>query len=172
MIFSGNKGKANEKTKAEKFSSRVLYVLAALTAVIFGCFYMIGYDIPSDDDPQFMSPLFTDAVIIFVILLIITALAVTAFAVAGEIRRHDRDTANANNIPSRRIAAVTAAVTAACMSVTFIAGSAHPMFANGTQYTTAFWLKAADMFIITGIILIAAAIIMVITERIRYNNIK
>ena len=168
MIFSGNKGKANEKTKAEKFSSRVLYVLAALTAVIFGCFYMIGYDIPSDDEYR---P-FTDAVIIFVILLIITALAVTAFAVAGEIRRHDRDTANANNIPSRRIAAVTAAVTAACMSVTFIAGSAHPMFVNGTQYTTAFWLKAADMFIITGIILIAAAIIMVITERIRYNNIK
>ena len=38
------------------------------------------------------------------------------------------------------------------------------------QYTTTFWLKAADMFIITAILLIAIAIITVITQRIRYNK--
>ncbi len=170
MIFSGNKEKATGKTTAEKFSSRVLYVVATITAVIFGCFYMIGYDIPSDDDPQFKSPLLTDAVIILAILLIVTALAAMAFAIVREVKCRDRSTANANNIPSRRIAAITAAVTVACMSVSFVAGSAHPLFINGTHYTTTFWLKAADMFIITAILLIAIAIITVITQRIRYNK--
>ncbi|WP_288318156.1 hypothetical protein [Xylanibacter caecicola] len=170
MIFSGNKEKATGKTTAEKFSSRVLYIVATIMAVIFGCFYMIGYDIPSDDDPQFKSPLLTDAVIILAILLIVTALAAMAFAIVREVKCRDRSTANANNIPSRRIAAITAAVTVACMSVSFVAGSAHPMFINGTQYTTTFWLKATDMFIITAILLIAIAIITVITQCIRYNK--
>lgn len=170
MMFYANKRKTTEKTTVEKLSARIMYALTALTVIIFGCFYTIGYDIPFDEDPQFKSPLFTDAVLAFVFFLIITALSAIIYAIIKEARRSKKATLNADNILSRRIAVITAAVTGVCMAVTFIAGSSHPMFINGTQYTTAFWLKASDMFITTIAALIFAAIIIVMTGRIRYSN--
>lgn len=170
MTPFGNKRRMTGETKAERLSSRVLYVTAALTAIVFGCFYFIGYDIPFDDDPKFKSPMFTDAVLMLVFILIIATLSATVYAVVKEIKGHDKRNDNAENIPSRRIAAITAVSTCACMAVSFIAGSTRPMFINGTQYTTTFWLKASDMFILTTITLIIAAIAILVAARIKYVN--
>lgn len=170
MTPFGNKRRMTGETKAERLSSRVLYVIAALTAIIFGCFYFIGYDIPFDDDPKFRSPMFTDAVLMLVFILIIATLSATVYAVVKEVKGHDKRNDNAGNIPSRRITAITVAGTCACLAVSFIAGSTRPMFINGTQYTTTFWLKASDMFIITTIALITVAIAILVAARIRYVN--
>ena len=54
------------KLDAEQVSTRVLYVLVALAVVVFGAFFLIGYDQPYEDDPQFNAPVLTDVVLVFI----------------------------------------------------------------------------------------------------------
>lgn len=170
MTSSENNDKAMKKMSAHKTASRILYALAALIVIIFGCFYLVGYDIPFEDDPQFNAPMLTDTVLIFVILLIGATLSATIFAIARELKICDREVHDTNRIPALRIAVLTSLLSAVCMAVTFAAGSSRPMFINGTQYTGTFWLKATDMFIFTITVLISAAVIIIITGHIKHNN--
>lgn len=38
-----------KKLKPEKMSTRVLYALVALTVLVFGAFFFIGYDTPFEE---------------------------------------------------------------------------------------------------------------------------
>ena len=42
--------------------------------------------------------------------------------------------------------------------ISFLLGSAHPMVINGVEYTDEFWLKTADMLIVSSLVLIVVAI--------------
>ena len=52
-------------------------------------------------------------------------------------------------------------------ALTFVLGSADPLFTNGKPFTSTFWLKATDMFIYTSLILIIGCLAGVIVNRLR-----
>lgn len=143
---------------AEQISTRVLYVLIAVIVLLFGAFFLIGFDIHYDEDPTFNAPLFTDAVLIFIYILVLATVGMTAYAVYRSIRGRDKTSDTINNIPAAKIAGFTAGLTVVCLLLTFLLGSSEPVMVNGVKYSDAFWLKATDMFINTASVLLLVAV--------------
>lgn len=65
----------------EKRSSRVLYALVGLIIIVFALFWLIGFDRPFDDDPNFNSPLFTDALLIVTALIFLFGVGLAVWSV-------------------------------------------------------------------------------------------
>lgn len=143
---------------AEQISTRVLYVLLAIIVLLFGAFFLVGYDIPFEEDPTFNAPMFTDAVLVFIYILVLATVGITAFAVFRSIKKRDKTTDTVNNIPAAKIVWLTTVLTAVSMLITFLLGSSEPVMINGVEYSNVFWLKATDMFINTAIILLFFAV--------------
>ena len=143
---------------AEQRSTRVLYVLVALVVVVFGAFFLVGYDRPYDENPQFNAPVLTDAVLVFIYVLVVAAVALAVASAVFSFRKRDRAGAVVNNVPAAKITWGTAGLLVACLLVTFVTGSAEPVLVNGVEYTDTFWLKATDMFINTSIVLLVVAV--------------
>lgn len=141
----------------EQTSKRVLYALVTLTVIVFGAFFLVGFDIPYEDAPQFNAPLLTDVVLTFIYLLITATVVVTVVAVITGLRHHDKSSVVINNIPAARIVCATVALLCFSLFVTFLLGSSEPVTVNGTDYTDVFWLKATDMFINTTAVLLFVA---------------
>lgn len=158
------------KIKAHTISSRILYSLIALTAVIFTGFYTIGYDTPFEDNPQFYAPMLSDIVIAFVFALILITVSATVFSIIREKKHGNRITDTTNSISDTRISMAALSLTVISMVTAFAAGSSNPLSINGTQYTKEFWLKGTDMFICTIIVLISAALIILVAGNIRNIN--
>ncbi len=152
----------------ERLSQSILYALTALIVIVFALFYLVGYKHPFDDDPDFNAPLLTGTLIIFQAVLVIIAIAVTVAAILRDIRRSNREDRTVNGIPATRIAATITVATLLIVAVTFATGSTRPMTINGNTYTDTFWLKTADMFVFTSLILIIAAVGAVIFGATRY----
>lgn len=145
------------KLTAEQVSTRVLYALVALTVVVFGAFFLIGYDEPYAEDPSFNAPVLTDAVLVFIYLLTFAASALAVEAVIVAFRQRDKSSAVINNVPAARISRVVIGLLCLTLVVTFSLGSSEPVLANGAEYTDRFWLKATDMFINTSFVLLIVA---------------
>ena len=75
---------------AERLSQRVFYVLVGLCVVVFGLFYMVGYDIPYVFNPDITAPMFTGVVLDTMYVLFLLALAcaiwsaIKGFSVSGK----------------------------------------------------------------------------------------
>ncbi len=147
------------RMKTEQVSTLVLYILVVLTVLLFGAFFIIGFDKPYEEDPGFKAPLLTDAVLVFVYLLIVAALVIMACSVVRTIKRRDKSTDITNNVPESKILWCTAVLLLCCMVFTFLLGSSQPVKVNGTDFTQAFWLKATDMFINTVIVMLVVAVL-------------
>lgn len=159
-----------ERRTSEKVSTLALYLLVALTVVLFGAFFLIGYDTPYEDDPSFNAPVLTDAVLVFIYLLVFATLALTVASVIAGIKVRGKSQGVVNNIPSAKITWGTAALLAASMLVTFLSGSPDPVTVNGIKYADTFWLKATDMFINTSFVLLAVAVCGVVFGLSGYNR--
>lgn len=154
----------------ERQSSYVLYVLVALVAVVFVLFWLIGYDRPFDENPNFDAPLFTDAVLLLGYLLILGAIGCAVWTTARTLRIRGKGESYDNNIPVKRIGYIIVAGVFVLMLLTLLCGSDTAMNINGTTFSDRFWLKAADMFICTSLCLLAAAIGTAIYGATRYNR--
>ena len=148
-----------KRLDAEQVSTRVLYVLVALAVVLFGAFFLVGYDEPCADDPQFNAPLLTDAVLVFIYVLVAAAAVLAVVAAWLGFGKRDRSGAVVNNVPAARITWAVAALLTGCLVVTFAFGSSEPVLVNGVEYADVFWLNATDMFINTSIVLLAVAVL-------------
>ena len=87
----------------EKRSSRVLYALVGLIVIVFALFWLIGFDRPFDDDPNFNSPLFTDALLIVTALILLFGIGLAVWSVVRSARTIGKSDRTVNNIPVRRI---------------------------------------------------------------------
>lgn len=154
----------------EKLSTRVLYVIAAVTMVIFLLFWLVGYDRPYEDDPNFTAPLFTNALLLLMYIVLVAAVVVVAWSMARGFKTSGGRQTRFNNIPTRRISLCVSAGTIVLMLLTFALGSSQPMRINGANYTDAFWLKVSDMFIFTSGLLIVAAIVAVAYGATKYSR--
>ena len=96
-----------------------------------------------------------ELVLVYVVLLI--ALVFMAGSALRSFRLRDKSQNVVNNIPVTKIGYATLALLIVCLALTFLLGSSQPLALNGERYTSTFWLKAADMFIYTSLILILIA---------------
>lgn len=153
---------------AERISRRVLYILVGMTAVLFAAFRFVGYDMPYFENPDFNAPLLTGVLVWFMSLLVAVAFVVTVFSAVSGMRKSRDEARVVNGVPAARIAWATAGGTVVVMLVTLVLGSAAPLTVNGEVYTDALWLRVADMFVYTSLIMTGIAVAAVVFGATRY----
>ena len=153
---------------AERLSLRVLYVLLALTALLFAAFFLVGFDRPSLESPGFRDPLFTDVLLWFALALAALALGAGAWALWRGLRQRDGSERVVNGVPSAKISMGVAALTAVVVLLSFVCGSPAPVTVNGSPFADVFWLKPADMFVATSLVLMLVAVGAVVFGYTRY----
>lgn len=154
----------------EGFSTRILYILIGLTAVVFAAFFLIGYDMPYEEDPSFNAPLLTDLLPYFMMLLVLLAIITAVYSVVKSIRQRDKGDNVSNGIPATKIAYSSLGFLVGCLILTFLFGSSEPLKVNGTMFKDTFWLKATDMLVNTSLIMLLATIGCVIYGFSRYHR--
>lgn len=157
---------------SEQISRRVLYVLAALTAVLFVLFFLVDFNRPFDDDPSFNAPLFTDALLVWMCVLVVASVALALWSAVRAIRMHRGENKVVDGIPAAKVAWSVAIATGSLLVFTLLFSSSACIVINGAAYTDTFWLRLSDMFINTSIILIVLAVAAVIFGTTRYSRRK
>ena len=69
----------------EQISSRIFYVIVALSAVLFVLFWLIGYDMPYEEDPEYNAPLLTGVLVSFMIVLTIAAVVLMTWGLIRSV---------------------------------------------------------------------------------------
>ncbi|MBR7054526.1 MAG: hypothetical protein IKI26_07185 [Prevotella sp.] len=155
-------------------SRKVLYLLVTITVVVFALFYLVGYNHPWAEDPDFIEPRLTSVLMVFAILVLLMAVLVTAWAVVRTMRRRRNAKADSHGVPAALIAMGVTVFTALTLGVSFLMGASSAITVNGEEYHEEGWLKAANMFVLSSIILIvvATAVVAIATIRTYLNNRK
>lgn len=143
-------------------SRRVFHIITWTAAVVFALFWLVGYDTPYVENSNFAAPVFTDVLMVFAALILAVALALTVWAVARSLKLAGRGGRIVNNIPVKKIAYSTVAAVVAVLVLTFAFGSSDMIFINGKEYTDTLWLRTADMFVSSALLLVAAGIVIII----------
>lgn len=160
--FSKSKNKS-----AEQVSQRIFYILIALAVLVFGLFFLVGYDMPFEENPDFNAPLFTDVLIGLMWLFLVGGIGLAIYSMWKDYRG-SRSEAVVNGVPVRRIFRVTWIGLLALLVLTFALGSSAPMLINGENYADWLWLKLSDMFVITSLLMLLAGMGAVIFGATRY----
>ena len=147
---------------AAQISKKVLYVLIGITAVLFVAFFCFGYDMPYSDNPSFNAPLLTNVLLMYVGVLFMISVGVGVWMVVRSLKNHNKDDYIVNGIPVSRNACVLTVITVLLLILTFILGSSSTIQINGKPFSDVFWLKVADMFVWSSIILMLSAVGIVI----------
>ena len=152
----------------EQLSRWVLYALSALTACLFALYYLIGYDQPYVENPDFNEPLLTTTLIIFMYTLLITTVGIGVWSIVRETKRRRSESKVNNGIPTALISRCVAGGTLMVFALTFALGSTQPLMTNGKSFTDGILLRMADQFINTSILLLVAAALAVVFGMTRY----
>lgn len=155
---------------ADKLSGYVLVVLIALAVLLFGAFYLFGYNNPYEEDANFNAPLFTDALMVFVYVLGTVAVVVAVVSIVRSVKQHSVGDYESNGVPAAKIVYSTVALLVVSMILTFAFGSSEPLDVNGVKFTETALLKMTDMFINTSIILGVVAVAAVVFGMSGYNR--
>ena len=97
-----------------------------------------------------------DLIILLMFLAVTAALAATAWAVWVTLRRERRTNGIINGIPQRRIARSLAIAVAALLLITFALGGDDTLRINGQPYHDMFWVRTANMVIVSVTLLLVA----------------
>ena len=155
------------KKSAEQVSQRIFYILISLAVLVFGLFFLVGYDMPFEENPDFNAPLFTDVLIGLMWLFLVGGIGLAIYSMWKDYRG-SRSEAVVNGVPVRRIFRITWIGLLALLVLTFALGSSAPMLINGENYADWLWLKLSDMFVITSLLMLLAGMGAVIFGATRY----
>lgn len=144
--------------KRAGFPRTMLYALIGVTAGIYLGFYFLGYDNPYVEDPNFNAPVLTDFLIGFLMMLLVAAFGVGVWAVVRGLKERDKDNSVENGVRVARIFYGVLGFTAFVMLLSFVFGSSKAISVNGVAYTDVLWLRAADTFVVSAIVMILAAL--------------
>lgn len=155
----------------ERISQRVLYVLTGLAVVVFGLFYLIGFDRPFNDDSNFNAPLFTDLLMVYAAILLVGTLVLAGLAMVKTVKMM-RATENkvVNSIPVGRIRRYGIIALGVVTLLSLVLSSGNPMTINGHVFEDFVALRVADLLIYTSLFLLLAAIAAVIFGMTRYRR--
>lgn len=154
--------------QTEKISQRVFYVLIGLSVLVFGLFFLVGYSMPFEENPDFNAPLFTDVLLVLMWLLLLLTLGLSVYSIVKGYRLSVKEEKMRNGIPENKIFRFTWLFTLGLLVVTFLVGSSVPMLINGSEFGDWMWLKVSDMFVTTSILMLLAAFGAVIFGATRY----
>jgi len=147
----------SKSNSAERISQQVFYVMIGLAVLVFGLFFLVGYDMPFEENPDFNAPLFTDVLIGLMWLFLIGGVGLALFSMVRDYRS-SKSEAVVNGVPVRRIFRITWIGTLAVLVLSFLLGGSDPMLINGEDYTDWLWLKLSDMFVVTSLLMLLAGI--------------
>jgi hypothetical protein len=116
---------------------------------------------------SFVSPFIADIMLWLMYIAIVVAVIVTIVSMARTVRLRTKDEEVVNGVPRTRMAWIVIVAFLLCLVLTFLLGSSEPVKTNGELFTDTFWLKAADMFIYTSLILIIGCFVGVVLSRFR-----
>ena len=94
-------------------------------------------------------------------ILLAAALAATAVSVVRSVKTRSFSSVTSTGVPSARITAATVLLLVVTLVLSFAFGSTEPLPVNGRMFSSALWLRLADMFITTSAVLITVAIVAV-----------
>lgn len=143
---------------AEKVSQRVFYLLIGLSVLIFLLFFSIGYDMPFEENPDFIAPFFTDTLIVFMVGLFLLALVAIVVSFVMSYRKSGKQEATSHRVPRKKIARAVWVGTFFLLFLSFLLGSSTPMLVNGENFSDWAWLKLSDMFVFTSLFMLVVAI--------------
>ena len=115
----------------------------------------------------FVSPIVADIMLWLMYVAVVAAVAVTLVSMVRTLRLRTKDDEVVNGVPRTRLAWLVIGSFLLCLVLTFLFGSSEPVRTNGVLFVDRFWLKAADMFIYTSLILILGCFAGVILSRFR-----
>ena len=72
--------------------------MIGLAVLVFGLFYLIGYDLPFDENPDFNAPLFTDVLIFLMWLFLIGGVGLAVYSMVKDYRSSKSETV-VNGVP-------------------------------------------------------------------------
>ena len=116
---------------------------------------------------SFVSPFIADIMLWLMYIAIVVAVIVTIVSMARTVRLRTKDEEVVNGVPRTRMAWIVIVAFLLCLVLPFLLGSSEPVKTNGELFTDTFWLKAADMFIYTSLILIIGCFVGVVLSRFR-----
>ena len=148
-------------------SQRVLRIIVMLTVVVYLAFFLIGYNHPYADDPDFIEPRLTSVLIFFALLVVVLAVAVTAWAMLSDFRKRASLAKADRRLPTSRLVAIIVALIIAMMLVSYWVGSTAAITVNGKDYADTTKLRFADMFVFTSLALMAIAAVAAAVSTIR-----
>ena len=146
-----------------QLSSRIFYILIGVIVVLFALFWIIGYDMPYDDNPDYSAPLLTDALIWFMIVLTFATLGLAVLGAVNGVRKNKGENVVVNNVS---VAVVVGTVLS--FVLTYALSSTDALMVNGECFTDTFWLRTAGMFIGTSLLLIVVAVGAIVYGSTRY----
>ena len=160
--------------RGKDLSHRFLVTMIVITAVVFVAFYLIGYEHPFSEDPDFIEPLLTPVLLGLMILVVVLAVGVTLWAVFVTLRKRKGAPHVVDGIPVATISMTVTIVTVVIMILAFLLGSSSALKVNGDVYADPKWLRVADMFVISSIALmcIATAVVAIASIRTHLKNRK
>ena len=115
----------------------------------------------------FVSPIIADIMLWLMYITIGVAVIMTVVSMARTVRLRTKDEEVVNGVPRTRMAWIVVVAFLLCLVLTFLLGSSEPVRTNGKLFTDIFWLKVADMFIYTSLILIIGCFAGVVLSRFR-----
>lgn len=157
--LSGNRNNHNQL---------VFRLMLIFIAVVFAMFYMIGYTHFSEETPQFNSPLLTGLLIVVMIMFVVGTLALMAWSAlrkSGSGQPFWKVTENL--VPKGRIVLYTVGGVALLLIVTYLFGSTDTMLINGQPYSQKGWLRLANMFIASAIVMLVACVAAIVINWLR-----
>ena len=154
----------------EKISSRALYLLVGIAMVVFVLFWLVGFDRPFEDDPNFNAPLFTNVLLVLMVLYLLLGIGFSVWSVVNLLRKRGKTEAVENGIPVKKIGYLVTGGVVVLLLLTFALGSTAPMKINGATYASSFWLRTSDMFIVTSLVMMLVAVAAVIYGATKYNR--
>jgi len=131
-------------------------------------FFLVGYDMPFEENPDFNAPLFTNVLIFLMWGLLIGCFLLAICSFVRSSRKDASQEAKIHGVPARKISRITWFGTLGLLVLTFLVGSSSPLWVNGNTYGDWLWLKVSDMLVYTSIILLLGAIAAVIFGATRY----
>ena len=78
-----NKFKVQSNKSSENISQRIFYLLIGLAVLVFGLFFLVGYDMPFVENPDFNASLFTDVLIVLMWLFLIGGVGLAVYSTPG-----------------------------------------------------------------------------------------
>ena len=154
---------------SEKISRRIFYLLIGLSVLVFGLFFLVGYDMPFEENPDFNAPLFTNALIVLMcVLLLVAFVLVVGSFVVDHRKSASVEKADVKQVPETKIARCVWGGLVLLLIVTFGVGSSAPIMVNGNDFTDWTWLKLSDMLVYTSLLLLLGAFVAVAFGATRY----